>query len=437
MSQNDLLSLALREVAGPALLLNSDLKIAAATSGVEDLLGGRIPIGKSAPQILCGQNEKRPLAEALARGEAITAEIARLTPSGERMIAVRSLPLSEGGRIQGHLLLLSSLGEAHQGVTESYGILTASESLRSLIRKIERVAPSDASVLVRGETGSGKELVARALHELSPRRNKPFAAINCAALPAQLLESELFGHVRGAFTGAVRDNLGHFRVADGGTVFLDEVAELPLEVQAKLLRVTQEKTVLPVGATAAVPVDVRLISATHKSLRQAVSEGRFRADLMFRLRVVPLFLPPLRDRPEDIEPLVQKFVHSLNESNKKRRIDRISERALAVLRSHSWPGNVRELQNVVQYAFLLGDGPVLGEGDLPDEVRPTGLDGSSGGDSYLTLPAEARRIVRALERASGNRERAAQSLGISRSTLWRRIRDFGIEPDLVAGAARA
>lgn len=427
MSQIDLLSLALREIAGPALLLNSDLKIVAATSGIDALLGGPVPLGKRAPQILCGQNEKRPLAEALARGEAVSAEIARLTPKGERMIAVRSLPLSEAGRIRGHLLLFSLSGEAHAGVTESYGILTASEALRSLIRKIERVAPSDASVLVRGETGSGKELVARALHELSPRRNKPFAAINCAALPAQLLESELFGHVRGAFTGAVRDNLGHFRVADGGTVFLDEVAELPLEVQAKLLRVTEERTVLPVGATAAVPVNVRLISATHRSLRQAVSEGKFRADLMFRLRVVPLFLPPLRDRPEDIEPLVEKFVRSLNESDNTRRIDRISERALMVLQSHSWPGNVRELQNVVQYAFLLGEGPVLGEGDLPDEVRTAGTEERSGGASYQSLPAEARRIVRALDRAAGNRGQAAQSLGISRSTLWRRMRDFGIE----------
>lgn len=427
MRHLDLLCLALREVGGPALVLGADLKIVAGTLGVETLLGGPVPLGKRAPQVLCGQNEKRPLAEALARGEAVSTEVARLTPKGEHMLAVRSVPLLDGDQLKGHLLLLSMLGAVRRGITESHGILTASDSMRSLIRQMRKVAPSDASILVRGETGAGKELVARALHEMSPRRSKPFAAINCAALPAQLLESELFGHVRGAFTGAVRDHLGHFRMADGGTVFLDEVAELPLEVQAKLLRVTQDRSVLPVGATTPIPVDVRLISATHRSLRQAVSEGRFRADLMFRLRVVPLFLPSLRDRPLDIEPLVDKFLCVLNSNSTSRKVERISEGALAVLQRHSWPGNVRELQNVLQYAFLLGDGPVISEGELPDEVRTPGLEEGLDSPAYTSLPAEARRILRALERSSGNRGQAAQSLGISRSTLWRRMRDLGIE----------
>lgn len=427
MSQAELLSLALRATSGPALVLAADLKIVAATRGIETLLGGRVPFGKRAPEVLCGQNEKRPLAEALAKGEAVAAEIARVTPEGEQMVAVRSVPLFEDGIVRGHLLLLANVGIATDGVTESHGILTASDSMRSLLRQMEKVAPSDASILVRGETGAGKELVARALHNMSPRRSKPFLAINCAALPAQLLESELFGHVRGAFTGAIRDNPGHFRKAEGGTIFLDEVAELPLEVQAKLLRVTQEKSVLPVGGTTPVPVDVRLISATHRSLRSAVAEGRFRADLMFRLRVIPLYLPPLRERPDDIEPLVQKFVSALNAARTGRTVDRISEGALAALQRYEFPGNIRELQNALQYAFLLGDGPVLSEAELPGEMRGGGLDDAPIQRSYKGLSAEARRIVRALERAAGNKGRAAQSLGMSRSTLWRRLRALGLE----------
>ncbi len=426
MSHNNLLNLALREVGGPALVLSSDLKIVAGTTGVDELLGSKLPIGRVATQVLCGEQERRPLAEALARGEAISTEITRFSPEGEHVLSARSVPLIDQGRVKGHLLLLAHSGLSRQGITESHGILTASDSMRALLRKMERVAASNASILVRGETGSGKELVARALHEMSLRRNKPFAAINCAALPAQLLESELFGHVRGAFTGAIRESLGHFRTADGGTLFLDEVAELPLEVQAKLLRVTQEGVVLPVGATTPVPVDVRLISATHRSLRQAVAEGKFRADLMFRLRVIPLFLPSLRERPEDIEPLVNKFIGALNAASTGRHVERVSQQALATLRRHSFPGNVRELQNVLQYAFLLGEGPVLSEGELPDEVRFPDREDAALPPHLSGLPPEARRIARALERAAGSRSGAAKTLGISRSTLWRRMKEFGL-----------
>jgi transcriptional regulator with PAS, ATPase and Fis domain len=418
-----LFGLGLQKVAGPCLLLDAELRIVGGTPDVAELLGGQLPLGARAPAVLCGENEKRPLAEALARGESVTAEIARLTPRGEHMVSVRSVPLKEGAGTQGHLLLLAPLGPVHDGVTEVAGIVTASESMRSLIRKIRKVAPSEASVLVRGETGSGKELVARALHEMSPRREKPFVAINCAALPADLLESELFGHERGAFTGAVRDNLGHFRQANGGTIFLDEVAELPLAMQAKLLRVTQERTVLPVGSTTPVPVDVRLVSATHRSLREAVQEGKFRADLMFRLRVIPLFLPPLRERPDDVELLARRFVASLNDSSSGRKVESISDGALAALRQHSWPGNVRELQNVLEYAFLLGEGPVLSEAELPDEVKGSGSPAEAIPHGNLSaLSPEARRIHRALERAGGHRGRAAESLGISRATLWRKMK---------------
>jgi len=424
----EILTAALEQTAGPALLLDADLRIVGGTSGVEALMGGALPLGTRAPQVLCGQSDQRPVAEALARGESATADIHRPSEDGEQIIQIRTVPLKSNGVILGHLLLLTSLGGAVRGVTESHGIITASDSMRKLIRQVEKVAPSDASILVRGETGAGKELIARAIHDSSPRKNKPFAAINCAALPPQLIESVLFGHEKGAFTGAVKDTVGTFREADGGTLFLDEVAELPLEVQAKLLRVTQDKAVIPVGASQAIPVDVRLVSATHRALRQEVAEGRFRADLMFRLRVIPLFLPPLRERPLDIEPLVDRFIIRLNEKNASRKIERVSPGALEVLQKHQWPGNVRELQNVLEYALLLGEGPVLSEGDLPPEVRNEQFAHDPQEDHQQSLlPKEAARVVRALERAGGNRNRAAASLGISRSTLWRKMREYEIE----------
>lgn len=439
LTQDRLFSLALEEALGSALILDAQLKITFGTPDLEKLLGGSMPLGKRAPEILCGSAGRRPVAEALARGESVSAEILRPTPDGELTIRVKSVPLIEGGHIVGHLLLLNPARAASCAPTEVHGILTASESMRHLLRMIEKVAQSDASVLVRGETGAGKELVARALHEMSPRKDKPFAAINCAALPPDLLESELFGHVRGAFTGAVKDNEGHFRRTEGGSLFLDEVAELPLRVQAKLLRVTQERTVLPLGGKTPIPVDVRLISATHRALRKEVAAGRFREDLMYRLRVIPLYLPPLRERPDDVQVLVERFVAKLNEKKEGRRIERVSPAALRILRQHSWPGNVRELQNVIQYAFLLGEGPILSESDLPPEVRhPEELDDSDKGASPDIPPMnsplnpqasdpEAARIIRALERASGHRERASQMLGISRSTLWRRMQEYGIE----------
>ncbi len=425
-----LLLWALQEGVGPALVLDRELRILFGTPQVADLIGRTVPVGERAPSVLCGRSAQRPVAEALARGEAAKAEITRVTPQGERIILVTTHPLAENGRLLGHVLFLRSRGEILGTVTRKHGILTGSEAMKKLLRTVERVAPSDASVLVRGETGSGKELIARAIHSLSQRKDKPFLAINCAALPEQLLESELFGHQRGAFTGAVRDTEGMFRRANGGTLFLDEVAELPLPVQAKLLRVTQERQVLPLGGTRAIPVDVRIVSATHRSLRQEVEAGRFRADLMYRLRVIPLFLPALRERKEDIEPLANLFLEKLSMKG-QRCVESISPAALRTLSAHDWPGNVRELQNVIEYAYLMGEGTTLAETDLPAEVRAQREAAmvNSGADAY---EGDAARIFRALERASGNRQQAADSLGISRSTLWRRMKEYGIDDEHIA-----
>ena len=340
-----------------------------------------------------------------------------------------------------------------------HGLYTREPIMHRVFHIVERAAKRDISVLVRGPSGAGKELIAAAIHQLSPRRQGPFRAINCAALPPDLLESELFGHVKGAFTGAVKDHTGIFRAASGGTLFLDEVAEMPLGLQAKLLRVLETQTVLPVGSTSPIAVDVRIVSATHQSLRQAVRQGTFRADLMYRLRVVPIFLPALRERRRDIALLTQIFVQQLNHGGLRdgtRVVDRLSRDALRRLNSYAWPGNVRELRNALEYAYVIGEGATLVEADLPPELfedpneESASDDGSNGGSAIdragsrgSSTPAsataspshspEAAQIQRALQRSAGSRERAAAMLGISRITLWRRMTALGITATPVPG----
>jgi two-component system, NtrC family, response regulator AtoC len=422
-----LTELAWSELAGPLLLLDTELRIVFATKEAEEVFGVEIPLGERAPHLLCGNRDERPIAEALSRGEAASSSIVRKSKSQTLTFQVRTQPLRRGSELVGHCVTFRRADLGWEGARE-HGILTQSDAMFRLLAQVHRVARSSSAVLVRGETGTGKELVARAVHKESARREGPFLAINCAALPPELLESELFGHVRGAFTGAVRDTLGYFRRAHGGTLFLDEVAEMPLGLQAKLLRVTQERVVVPVGGTDPVPVDVRIVSATHRSLRQEVQAGRFRADLMYRLRILPLFLPPLRARPEDIELLARHFLGRLNRSTPFRKVDRIAPAALNRLQSYSWPGNVRELENAMEYAFMMGDGSTLTESDLPEEMRlNAALPAELGGEVDRALPPEARRLLAALGRASGSRERAAQSLGMSRTTLWRKLRGYGLE----------
>ena len=424
-----LLGLALERSIGPALVLDRELRIVASVGSVAALLGSEAPLGVAAPKVLCGSSDRRPLAEAMAEGRPVSADVQRLGPEGDILtLEVRAVPLLEAGDRRGWLLCLD--GDSRVGSDDAvqvHGIWTQDPVMKRLLRDIRRVARRDVTVLVRGETGTGKELVARAIHRESPRSSGPFVAINCAALPPQLLESELFGHVRGAFTGAVKDAPGQFRVADGGTIFLDEIGELSLDLQAKLLRVLQEKSVIPVGGRAPVPVDVRIVSATHRSLRSAVESGEFRADLMYRIRVVPLFLPPLRDRRRDIMLLVDKFIES-QRGRGERELRGVSPGGRLALEQYDWPGNVRELQNVIEYAFAMGEGPVLTESDLPAELlgEEPGPRLANRSDRTNTASAEAERIAMALERAAGHRGRAAQSLGMSRATLWRKMKQHGL-----------
>jgi transcriptional regulator with PAS, ATPase and Fis domain len=304
-----------------------------------------------------------------------------------------------------------------------HGIVTRAPEMEPLFRRLPRVARTDCTVLVRGESGSGKELVARAIHALSSRRLRPFHAINCAALSPTLLESELFGHVRGAFTGAVRDHQGLFQQADKGTLFLDEVAEMPLDIQARLLRVLEDRTFFPVGGAKPTTVDVRIVSASNKALRRAVAAGRFRDDLRYRLRVVPLFLPPLRQRTGDVEALVWHFIDRFNEQGVGR-VETVTRRAMDALRSYPWPGNVRELRNVVEHAFIVGEDAVLDLDDLTPELR-----GEEPPDDEVLLEAplqqlERERILAALAEHDGRRAAAAAALGMSRTTLWHKLRKY-------------
>jgi two-component system response regulator AtoC len=323
--------------------------------------------------------------------------------------------------------------------TEFHGIHTVAPQMQALFTLIARVARSDATVLVRGETGTGKELVARALHRLSGRARGPFQAINCATLTPELLASELFGHVRGSFTGAIRDRQGLFRLADRGTVFLDEIAEMPLDLQARLLRVLQERSFTPLGGVDPVQVDIRVVSATHKSLRDEARQHRFREDLMYRIRVVPLFLPPLIERSGDIEALTWHFVDLLARRDGPgdgRRIERIEREVLDALLAYPWPGNVRELSSAVAYAYAVGEGPEWTVAELLPELRgepaPRALEllpapelpASPTADPHAAAAAgERARLLAALQASGGRKGEAAERLGIDRSTLWRKLRE--------------
>ena len=307
------------------------------------------------------------------------------------------------------------------------GILSRSPAMRDVFQIISNAAETEATVLVRGESGAGKELVAKAIHDLSARHNSPFLAINCAALSSNLLESELFGHVRGAFTGAIKDHSGLFQRAHGGTLFLDEVAELPLELQAKLLRVIQERNYIPVGGDRSIEVDVRLVAATHRSLREEVKSGRFREDLMYRLRVVPIFIPPLRERREDISLLIWHFIHQHNAAN-FRKIEKIEPEAMRVLLDYTWPGNIRELHNVVEYAFAVGRGTTLRLSELPPEFREpmSIIDKRIKQSSPMSKEQKMTAIRQALEQSNGMVTPAAEILGVSRATFWRMRKQYGI-----------
>jgi transcriptional regulator with GAF, ATPase, and Fis domain len=302
-------------------------------------------------------------------------------------------------------------------------LLGSSVKFQAVLDRIEKVAPVDSAVLIQGETGTGKEVIAQAIHEASPRRNNRFVALNCAAIPGALLESELFGHERGAFTGAVAQTVGRFQAADRGTLFLDEIGDLPLELQPKLLRVLQEKQVERLGCGRAIPVDVRIIAATNQDLWHMVQERKFRADLYYRLNVFPMTLPPLRERVDDIPVLIEHFVQKFARMQGKS-IQRIPNEVMDVMKRHHWPGNIRELQNVIERAVILSTGP---------ELDPQAVEPSTRDDDSLPIKtlADAQRAhiaatLRETNGVIGGRRGAAAQLGLPRTTLITMMQRHGI-----------
>jgi two-component system response regulator HydG len=306
-------------------------------------------------------------------------------------------------------------------------LLGESPPMRRLFELVERVAATDAVVLVTGESGTGKELVARALHRRSTRRSGPFVAVNCAAMPEQLLESELFGHVKGAFTDARADRAGLFLEANGGTLFLDEIGELPVELQPKLLRALEERSVRPVGGRAELPFDVRIVAATNRDLKEAIAAGEFREDLYYRLRVIEIETPPLRVRGNDILLLAQRFLEHFVEVTRKPVTGFQPVVAERLLR-HPWPGNVRELRNCVERAVTLARSSEITIDDLPSDVAPARARGFEEPDELVSMAeVERRYVLRVLEASGGNKSLAAKILGFNRKTLYRKLAEYGVE----------
>ncbi|MBF0462520.1 MAG: sigma-54-dependent Fis family transcriptional regulator [Magnetococcales bacterium] len=327
-----------------------------------------------------------------------------------------------------------------------YGIIGKSPSMQKLYKMIQRVASSSSTVLIQGESGTGKELIARAIHELSPRQDHPLIPVNCGAIPEDLLESELFGHVRGAFTGAAHTRTGRFELANNGTLFLDEIGDMSPKLQVKMLRVLQEKVVEPVGAVKTTKVDVRVIAATHKNLEKEVAENRFREDLFYRLNVVPLHVPPLRERGNDILLLIDHFLTKFAEHQGGKRVE-IAQEIQELFMSYRWPGNVRELENLIERLTVLSDGEVYRE-DIPEKILyssgdlpPTeggsvvvpefanivanlseGVDFNHEVDSF-----ENQLILSALDSTGWNKNKAAQLLNLNRTTLVEKIKKKGLE----------
>jgi len=326
-------------------------------------------------------------------------------------------------------------------------IVGESEQMQEIFKIIEKVADTPSTVLITGESGTGKELIATALHEGSSRRNKPLIRINCAAIPKDLMESELFGYERGAFTGAVTSKPGRFELADGGTLFLDEIAEIPVEMQVKILRALQESEFERVGGIKTTHVDVRLIAATNRDLQIEIEAGRFRKDLYYRLAVVPIVLPSLRERQSDIPKLTLHFIEKYNRRLNKK-IEGISSEAMQYLQAYPWPGNIRELENLMERILLFADGPTIIEKDLPEQIRqgaaqaapasgvtPSSVDGSpteTGLKDIVRMKAaelEKDLIAKALEETGGNVTRAARLLQISRKSLQTKMKEFGLRDE--------
>jgi PAS domain S-box-containing protein len=381
-----------------------------------------------------------PMRISMSTGEVLLdREVEITTKSGQKiLILVNSAQLKkQGNMVLGgvetfHYLTCPEL-EAEKLESKPFAdIVGVSPRMQEIIHSLPVIAASDSNVLIQGESGTGKELVARALHLHSPRHKGPFVAVNCSAIPENLLESELFGHERGAFTGAVSTKPGRFELARGGTLFLDEIGDLKLELQVKLLRVLEEKAFMRVGGTRKIALEARLVAATNVDLKEAMRQGRFRDDLYYRLFTVPIYLPPLRDKREDIPILVKYFLEKLNRKFDKK-VRGVDPKVMKILCRHSWPGNVRELQHVLEYCFVFAKGSLITQRHLPRLESAWGgreLELPLGETDVSPLQAlERQTILLALEKAQGAKQEAARMLRISRSKLWRKMRLYHISDE--------
>lgn len=385
------------------------------------------------------------LKRTMQTGRPVTNAMTHIVDNGDKRVAIRistALLRDEAGGIVGGVETfqdLTQLEQLRKQLERRYSyedIIGRSPSMRSLFRILPQVGQSNSTVLIEGESGTGKELFARAIHNLSLRKKGPFVAINCAALPDSLLESELFGYKAGAFTGANRDKPGRFAMARGGTLFLDEIGDISPALQVRLLRVLQERTIEPLGSLEPLKVNVRIIVATHRDLDRLVAKGDFRQDLLYRIRIVRLKLPRLRDRRVDIPLLVNHLVAKFNGLQNKA-ISGVSEEVLARLMEYDYPGNVRELENIIEHAFILCPGGYIEFRHMPPEFRSKESPLADAANAALTLKAlEKKSIAAALRRHAGNRKRTARELGINLSTLFRKIRALNIETPPMDGRHR-
>lgn len=376
-----------------------------------------------------------PLQQSMATGEPGLEVDLEITAADGAQIPVRirtAVLRDAGGKVVGGVETFRDMSEVHhllKRLTEGYtfcDLKGKSEPMRQLFGVLPEVARSGATVLISGESGTGKELVARAVHDLSHRSEGPFVAVNCAAIPEALLESELFGHVRGAFTGADRQRAGRFAAAQGGTLFLDEIGDLPFSLQVKLLRALDQGEYTPLGTNYPRHADARLVTATNRDLEQEMQQGRFREDLYYRLNVVGLKLPPLRERREDIPLLVDYFLQRLA-AERGEPLRRLIPAAMSRLMDHRWPGNVRELYNALEHALVLAQGGAIEPRHLPEALRRSSQPGRSLSPAGLDLHSREREAIgQALTRHQGHRARTAAELGISTTTLWRKMKNYGI-----------
>jgi transcriptional regulator with GAF, ATPase, and Fis domain len=448
-------SIAFSSLGRVCLALDGQLRVLHVSGALDDLLGpgaSRAWSGRSIADFLGAElfGEAGTLRLALLAGERREGWRAwlRVEPTGTRLCSVTVAPLKRAPTgvcpaDAAYLLVLRPAedDECTRGLapTAFGGVIARSHGMTRVLKLVQSLQSSEASVLLTGESGTGKGLLAQAIHDHSPRRAGPFVAVNCAALPEQLLETELFGHVRGAFTGAVRDRVGRFELAAGGTLFLDEVGDVPLHLQAKLLRALQERTYERVGESRSKAADVRVVAATHRDLKRAVEEGRFREDLYYRLRVFPIEIPPLRTRREDVEPVARYLLARVGARSGREL--RFSPEVLRALLEYAWPGNVRELENALEYAVTVAQGQTLQPEDLPPEVwerpavneHPAAEPPATAGLEPGPVRPRARRagavpsrdvLEAALESSHWRVTEASGSLGVSRTTLWRWMREY-------------